>query len=224
MTRAARLGLRALLAFIGCWALPVAADDFRLWQEGDVLMLDRSQWQASMGWKLASEPSSSRLQAWEWKPKLQRRWGPRLDSALTYKWVRARRADDWVSAHAVELDLSSSWQTGELVRTRFTNRLGIAQAATGDLFYRYHAIPKVEWPAQWLPAQTAADASLEVVYDLRTGRWHESKLTPLRLKFRSGRNAYLLFSYVLNHKNTLNAGSQRDHVLVLAVTYDVTPA
>lgn len=201
-------------------AAPARSDDTRLWQEGDVLMLEQAAWKGSVGWKLASEPSSTRLQSWELKPKLQWQWRPGLDSAVTYKFVHGRGGEQWSTTQALELDLIPSWRIGEHVKTQFTQRLGLVYPASGEFGYRYHLIPKIEWPAHWLPERLAIDTSLEGIYDLGNGRWRESKFSPLRLKIDAARTTWFI-AYVLNHQRASPSSWRREHVLQLAVAFNV---
>lgn len=187
-----------------------------------MVMVQRTGWNAGAGWKLASEPSSTRLHSWELKPRLQWRWRPELDSAITYKLVRGRGGEDWNTTQALEFDVTPSWIIGERFRTNVTHRLGIVHPASGEIAYRYHAIPRIEWQAHWLPAQMTAETSLEGVYDLSAGWWHESKFAPLRLRFYSGRSSAWFISYVLNHRRIARSEWAREHVLQLAVTFNVT--
>jgi len=182
-------------------------------------MFDQTAWKGGIGWKLAADPSSTRLQAWELKPKLQWRWRPGLDSAVTYKFVRARSGE---RTQTVELDLTPSWVMSARVNMLFTQRLSVAWHDSNPVSYRYHTIPKIEWPTHWLPAGMAADTSLEGIYDLRASRWHESKFSPLRLKFHSNRASAWFIAYVLNHKRTSPTSWSREHVIQLAVALNVT--
>ncbi len=187
-----------------------------------MVMFQQADWNGGVGWKLASEPSSSRLHSWELKPRLQWQWRPGLGSAVTYKFVRGRGGEEWNTTQALEFDLTPSWTVGEHYRTHVTHRLGIVRPASGEIAYRYHAIPRIEWPAHWLPARMMAETSLEGVYDLSAGWWHESKFAPLRLRFYSGRSSTWFVSYVLNHRRVGRSEWAREHVLQLAVAFNVT--
>lgn len=211
----------ALFALGFACIAPTAADDTRLWQEGDLLMFQQETSQGGLGWKLSSEPSSSRLQTWELKPKWQWNWRPGLDSAVTYKLARSRGGDEWNSTHVLELDITPSWQLSTGLKAQLTHRVGIVQPRSTPMTYRYHAIPKIEWPKHWLPAQLTADTVLEGVYDLRSRHWHESKFTPLRLKLTSGDNLAWFLSYVLNHQRVSAAHSRRNHVIVVGIAYNI---
>lgn len=184
-----------------------------------MLMFQQTAWKSGIGWKLASEPSSTRLQAWELKPKLQWRWRPGLDSAVTYKFVQGR---DGERTQALEFDVTPSWAIGAQLNTSFTQRLSVAWHTSNQVHYRYHTIPKIEWPARWLPEGMAVDTSLEGIYDLRAGQWHESKLSPLRLKFYSNHASAWFIAYVLNHKRASPTSWSREHVVQFTVALNVT--
>lgn len=211
------IGVALALAAV---ATPAHGDGARFWQEGDVAMVQQEKWNGGFGWKLASEPSSARLHAWEVKPRLQWRWRPGLDSAVTYKFVRGRSGEHWNTTQALEFDLTPSWTIGEHFKAHLTHRLGIVYPASGELAHRYHTILRIDWPGLGLPAQMTAESSLEGVYDLSAGRWHESKLSPLRVKFYSGRSTAWFISYVLNHRRVSRSDWAREHVLQLAVAFN----
>lgn len=204
---------------LGACAAPARSDETRFWQEGDVLMFEQAAWKGGIGWKLASEPSSTRLQAWELKPKLQWRLRPGLDSAVTYKFVRNRSGE---RTQALEFDVTPSWTMGTQIGSQLTQRLSVSWHTKGRADYRHHTIPRIEWPSQWLPAGMTVDTSLEGIYDLRAGQWHESKFSPLRLKVHSNRVSAWSIAYVLNHKRVSPTSWSREHVVQLAVALNAT--
>ncbi|MBL8269347.1 hypothetical protein [Steroidobacter sp.] len=199
------------------------ADGMRLWQEGDALLSQQGEWKAGVGWKLTSADSSTRLHGWELKPKLQRRLSSWLDAAATYKFARGRAADDsWTTAHTLELDLAMSGGLGPH-NTQLTHRLGIVNPAAGGVLYRYHSIPKIDWRPAGLAEAWSMDSVLECIYDFRQSTWIETKLTPLRLKRRADGGGTWSLAYLLNHKRPGSSEPwHRDHVIVLAVTLDLT--
>lgn len=211
-------GVALTLAVI---AAPARGDDTRLWQEGDLLMMEHEAWRGNVAWKLASQPSSTRLQGWEVKPRLQYRWHANLDSAVTYKLVRGRAGTEWATTQALEFDLTPSWNVSKHIRAHVTHRLGLVHPENQDLIYRYHLAPRIEWPTHWLPAQLAIDTTLEAVYDLGNGHWHETKFSPLRLRIAVGPSSAWFITYVLNHQRASPTSWRREHVLQVAVALDM---
>lgn len=181
-------------------------------------MLEHDAWRGNVAWKLASEPSSTRLQSWEIKPRLQWRWRPGIDSAITYKFVRGRGVDRWATTQALEFDFMPFWNIGEHTRAHLTHRLGIVHPPAGEFIYRYHVIPRIEWSTS---GQLALDTALEGVYDLGNGHWHETKFSPLRLRVATGRSSAWFIAYVLNHQRASPTSWRREHVLQLAVAFDI---
>lgn len=213
--------LSVVVIALAAVAPPALSDDIRLWQEGDVLMTEQGINRGGVGWKFSSAPSSTRLQGWEIKPKVQWRWRPGLDSAVTYKLARGCAGDEWSTTQTIELDLAQSWPLSERTVTRLTHRLGVGQPPSGDLTYRYHFIPRIEWRTG-LPRLTAMDTSWELIHDVRGERLHESKFSPLRLRFDAGHGRAWLVSYILNHRRVAPADWHRDHVLQFAVAFETS--
>lgn len=216
---------------LSCFALALAAwaanasdaraDGMRFWQEGDTLLSERSGWRTGASWKLVSADASARLDGWEVKPRVQRIFRPGLEATATYKFARGRGADDtWSTAHTLELDLANSWALGTHT-LQLTQRLGMQNPATGGVLYRYHSIPRIEWGTQWLPVRWTADSVFESVYDFQRSGWIETKLTPLRLRYLTDAAGAWSLAYLLNHKLGASDAWHRDHVVVLAVAFDL---
>lgn len=200
-----------------------ARDGLRLWQEGDVRLPESRHGRFNLGWKLVYDERTGKTDSWELKPQGRRALAPWLDGAATYKLSRSLRGDNaGAFTHALELDLIPKLRVGDNISVQCTQRLGLVRSPGREttLNHRYHVIPKVEWPAAWLPRQTSAETSLEVIYDFSPSGWVETKFTPLRLKFAGGPLRSWSVFYMLNDKRgDPRAPWSRDHVLALTLHY-----
>lgn len=212
-----------LAAALACAAQVARAEDWQAWQEGEVQGPAGTAARPGIAWKAVYDGELDRPAAWELKPRLRWNLRPGLDFSAVYKPSGSRGAgDDWSSAHAFEFDLTPSWNFGGRGgRAQFTHRLAVVRLFQGGgEGFRYHMLPKVSWPAHWLPGQTAADIGLELVYDFDAAALVETKIAPLRLQFRAGENGSWSIGYLFNEKRS-NASQpwQRFHVMAVGLGF-----
>ncbi|MDD3180421.1 MAG: hypothetical protein PHQ04_08725 [Opitutaceae bacterium] len=186
-------------------------------------MAETRPWRYKLGWKQVYDQRVGELEAWELKQIIIRGLTDRLATALTHKLAQnVTGANSGAFTHAVELDLIPHWRLGNSARIQFTQKLELMRPPGGSpsLNHRYHAIPALELSASWLPAQRAAEISLETIYDWRTDAWIETKFVPLRLKFASRHDWTWSVFYVQNDKRPNRSTVwRRDHVFALTLHF-----
>lgn len=212
--------------WLACGASVAGAEDWQVWQEGSMRGSQERAVRPDIQWKLVLDGAQERLRAWEVKPRLQTTLRAGLAASATYKLSGSHgAAGDWSSAHAFEFDLIPSWAVGDDGgRAQFLQRLAVVRLFDADSAgLRYHMIPKLSWPAAWLPRQAMADGFVEAVYDFDAATLVELKITPLRMHFSAGPGRSWSVGYVFNEKRSTSAEPwQRFHVITFGLNFSLT--